>query len=234
MIVENQFGQTDHDHLGKPLTYCAGTKAKVVVWIAESFTDEQAGTGFFAVELELLRIGQSRPAPHFRVVAQPNEWTKQALRETAETIAWTWTAYQERLRIPEERLAIGKLLVEGLHGAITEQDLPWQPVFRKGYVAFQRAGGYNVVLVNLYWNKAAAAGGQAAPSTLRPRPLRSLSGAWGRVAGRREGVGLDNSIPAPASRCGSRRRFGPCLSPGARPDPAPGAAGERPVKAEVV
>lgn len=68
VIVENQFEQTNHDHLGKLLTYCAGTQAQVVIWIAESINDEHAAAltwlnqntdediAFFGVELELCRL----------------------------------------------------------------------------------------------------------------------------------------------------------------------------------
>ncbi len=97
MIVENQFGQTDHDHLGKLLTYCAGTEADVVIWIAERLNEEhlaaleclnentRSGVGFFGVELELLRISDSPLAPNFRVLVQPNEWAK-SVRPAAQTL----------------------------------------------------------------------------------------------------------------------------------------------------
>lgn len=37
--------------------------------------------------------------------------------------------------------------------AIAENNLAWQAVFRKGYVAFQRGGGYNTLVVDVYWRK---------------------------------------------------------------------------------
>ena len=165
VIVENQFGQTDHDHLGKVLTYAAGTAAEVVIWIAESFTDEHSaaltwlndqsipGVGFFGVELELLQIGAER-APHFRVVVRPNEWQQEARREVAAREEWSWDRYATDLKVPPGRLMVAQALIAGLEEAVRERDLPWQTRFRKGYVALQRAGGYNVVVVDVYWRQA--------------------------------------------------------------------------------
>ena len=40
VVVENMFGVTDHDHLGKLITYSAGLDAGVAVLVAEEFRDE--------------------------------------------------------------------------------------------------------------------------------------------------------------------------------------------------
>ena len=92
VVIENQFGQTDHSHLGQLLTYASGFDAQAVVWIAERFRDEHRealdflnhrtgeDTQFFGVEIEIWRIGSSLAAPHFNVVATPNEWRKQTVR----------------------------------------------------------------------------------------------------------------------------------------------------------
>jgi hypothetical protein len=90
IIIENQFGKTDHDHLGKVLTYAATLNASAVVWIAERFTDEHRKAiewlndhtsndlSLFAVELELWRIDDSRPAVQFNVLSEPSEIVRQA------------------------------------------------------------------------------------------------------------------------------------------------------------
>lgn len=166
VIVENQFGQTDHDHLGKLLTYCAGCEARVVIWISESITEEHAaalewlnestvaGVGFFGVELELLKIDESKPAPHFRVVVQPNEWVKRVRPEPdAAPAEWSWEAYGDVIGISQDRIRVGRELVQRVERAVDDRGLPWKRAFRKGYVAFQRPGGYNAVLVDLYWRK---------------------------------------------------------------------------------
>ena len=89
VVIENQYGHTDHSHLGQLLTYASGFDAQAVVWIAEIFRDEHRqaldflnmrtgeNTQFFGVEVQLWKIGNSLPAPHFRIVATPNEWRKQ-------------------------------------------------------------------------------------------------------------------------------------------------------------
>jgi hypothetical protein len=56
--------------------------------------------------------------------------------------------------------------------------LPWQPVMNKGCVAIQRAGGYNVLVVDLHINRvprlAAKIPGQPGPSGW-PTPIPTCS-----------------------------------------------------------
>jgi hypothetical protein len=90
VIIENQFGKTNHDHLGKVLTYAAALDASAVIWIAEQFTDQHRKAiewlndnstnelGFYAVEVELWQIDESRPALRFNVLSAPNEIVRRA------------------------------------------------------------------------------------------------------------------------------------------------------------
>lgn len=85
VVIENQLGKTNHDHLGKALTYSAVLDARTVVWIAGEFTDEHRttldwlnrhtgeGLSVYGVRLEVWKIGDSLPAAHFNVVSQPSE-----------------------------------------------------------------------------------------------------------------------------------------------------------------
>jgi hypothetical protein len=96
LIVENQLGESDHGHLGQLLTYAAGTAASTIIWITTRFRDEHRqaltwlnehsdrDTHFFGVELEVVRIGDSAPAPLFKVVALPNDWQKRTIMRRTE------------------------------------------------------------------------------------------------------------------------------------------------------
>ena len=88
VLIENQLERTDHDHLGKLLTYAAGLRAVTVVWLARSFREEHRAaldwlneithenTRFFGLEIELWRIADSPVALKFNPVSTPNDWSR--------------------------------------------------------------------------------------------------------------------------------------------------------------
>ena len=66
---------------------------------------------------------------------------------------WDWDRYFAEMGLPDDRLDLAREMVNLLSEAIAEKGLPWQAVFRKGYIAFQRSGGYNTLVVDMYWLK---------------------------------------------------------------------------------
>lgn len=94
VVIENQFYSTDHDHLGKLITYAAGFEADVAVWVAEEIKDEHkkalewlnqktdARTLFFGVVIEVMKIDDSRPAYEFKPIVVPSEWPPPTIKES--------------------------------------------------------------------------------------------------------------------------------------------------------
>lgn len=88
VIIENQLEATNHDHLGKIITYASGLDANVVIWIVKQAKGEHRsaiewlnnktmkGISFFLIELHAYRIGDSLPAPKFEIVEKPNDFVK--------------------------------------------------------------------------------------------------------------------------------------------------------------
>jgi hypothetical protein len=88
VIIENQLETTNHDHLGKIVTYASGLQAETVVWIVKNSRDEHEQAinwlnentnekvNFFLIEIEAWMIDNSAPAPRFNIVAKPNDWAK--------------------------------------------------------------------------------------------------------------------------------------------------------------
>ena len=116
VVIENQLERTNHDHLGKVLTYASGLEARILIWIAKKFTEEHRQTldylnectsgrlRLFAVEVEVLRIGTSLPAPHFKLVSSPNDYVaaahnaNAAISDTKALYLDFWTGLREFCR----------------------------------------------------------------------------------------------------------------------------------------
>tara|TARA_Y100001960_G_C14646859_1_gene813818 strand:- start:59 stop:1048 length:990 start_codon:yes stop_codon:yes gene_type:complete len=113
VVIENQLEKTNHDHLGKTITYASGLNAQVIIWIAKEFKEEHRKAidylnekaspelRCFAVEIQLLKIGNSFPAPLFKVVASPNEYKgnveigSSSLSETKLTYLEFWNFFKD-------------------------------------------------------------------------------------------------------------------------------------------
>jgi hypothetical protein len=112
VVIENQIEPTDHDHLGKTITYAAGLQATAMVWIAKHFAEEHraaldwlneitgAEVAFFGLEIEAWKIGDSPAAPKFNIVCRPNEFTTSTttqgtLSETRQAQLDFWLAFKE-------------------------------------------------------------------------------------------------------------------------------------------
>jgi hypothetical protein len=104
VVIENQYGGTDHNHLGQLLTYAAGTDATFVIWLAEEFRDEHRSVlewlnssgpdaaNFFGVRPRVVRLeGTEERGFEFNVTVEPNDWE----RELTESLTTREQAYKD-------------------------------------------------------------------------------------------------------------------------------------------
>lgn len=118
VVIENQLEKTNHDHLGKCITYSAVLNASAVIWIASDFTEEHKkaldwlndhttdGIGFYGVKIELITIDNSSPAIQFNIQSSPNDVVRQAtklkdqgaLSETKKMQLQFWEAFRDKLK----------------------------------------------------------------------------------------------------------------------------------------
>ncbi len=83
VVIEAQLGRSDHRHLGQLIAYATAFDAAAAIWIAQEFRGIHRGAldrlnlrsggavGHYGVELEMLKVDDSLPAPLFTVVSRP-------------------------------------------------------------------------------------------------------------------------------------------------------------------
>jgi len=97
VIIENQLEKTDHDHLGKLVTYLSNINdAKTAIWISSNPVEEHENAikwlngftpddvCFYLLKIEAVQIGASDHAPLITIIAQPTEFAKEVGKEKKE------------------------------------------------------------------------------------------------------------------------------------------------------
>jgi len=199
VIIENQLEQTDHSHLGQLITYAAGRDAAIIVWISTRVREEHRsaidwlnsisgdGIDFFAVEVEALQIDTSVPAAHFKVVAQPNAWSKQTKKIGSNVASERGLRYQHFF---EEVLATFKAARPGLTSASKPGAHSWLgfTAGRSGF-SFNWSFGTKGFAVELYIDTGDKEGNKALFYALQARAdeLEALDEglSWERLDSRR-------------------------------------------------
>ncbi len=113
IVIENQFGKTDHDHLGKLLTYAAMHSAMTGIWISQHISNDHRkvidwlndntppNVSFYLAQLKAYRIDNSAVAPQLDVVSRPNLQVKihrtNDSQQTTQTQKWRQETWQDIL-----------------------------------------------------------------------------------------------------------------------------------------
>lgn len=126
ITIENQLEDTNHDHLGKIITYASGYDAEIIIWVVKDFREEHKKAvdwlnehtdediNFFLIRIELWQVKDSDPAPKFEVIVSPNEWAKtikastsgSKLTETKVQQLDFWTRFKNYVRDRDKRIRL--------------------------------------------------------------------------------------------------------------------------------
>lgn len=151
VLIENQLEKTDHDHLGKILTYVSNLDAKTAIWVSSNPRPEHeraidwlnetgSGVNFYLVKVEAYKIGSSDPAPKFTIIAGPSEKTEAVGEEKKEF------AKRHKLRLEFWRSLLEKSRQKtNLHSNISPTKYSWI-----GTGAGMSGLGYNYAITYKY------------------------------------------------------------------------------------
>jgi hypothetical protein len=130
VVIENQLEKSNHDHLGKLITYVSFIDARAAIWIvsdprpehvrAISWLNESSPADFYILKIEGVRIGDSMPAPLLTLIVGPSEETRsvgEAKKERAERYDIRHRFWSRLLDRAKERTR--------LHAAISPGSYSW-------------------------------------------------------------------------------------------------------------
>lgn len=124
IIIENQLEPTNHDHLGKVITYAAGIDARYLIWIVKDVLPEHLKAiewlnehlddeiRCFLIRIEVWQIGDSKPAPRFEIISVKNDWVASIKKATSSNALSPlqvkqfdfWVAFSEYLLVKDPSL----------------------------------------------------------------------------------------------------------------------------------
>ena len=127
IVIENQLEITNHDHLGKIITYASGLDAVIIIWIVKDVRDEHKQAVdwlnehtdekiyIFVIKMELWQIGNSDTAPKFQIISKPNDWAKSLKSNTGGQLTETkvmqlafWDKFKEFVQDKKSILRLRK------------------------------------------------------------------------------------------------------------------------------
>ncbi|MBT3704771.1 DUF4268 domain-containing protein [Candidatus Peregrinibacteria bacterium] len=127
IVIENQLEITNHDHLGKIITYASGLDAEIIIWIVKDVRDEHKQAVdwlnehtdekiyIFVIKMELWQIGNSDTAPKFQIISKPNDWAKSLKSNTGGQLTETkvmqlafWDKFKEFVQDKKSILRLRK------------------------------------------------------------------------------------------------------------------------------
>jgi hypothetical protein len=157
VIIENQLEKSNHDHLGKVITYLVAMEARAAIWIvsdprpehvsAITWLNESSNADFYLLKLEAIKIANSDPAPLLTLIVGPSESTKavgKAKHEFAER-------YGIRSAFWKELLDEAKTKTK-LHASITPGKYSWigagsgKSGITFNYVIWEHEGGVELYI----------------------------------------------------------------------------------------
>ncbi|MFW9880255.1 MAG: DUF4268 domain-containing protein [Candidatus Thorarchaeota archaeon] len=130
VIIENQLEKSDHDHLGKLITYLTAIGGKTAIWIvadprpehvgAISWLNESSSANFYLFKIEGIKIGNSEPAPLLTLIVGPSEESKEVgekKKELAERHIFRHKFWEALLKLAKEKTK--------LHANVSPSNYSW-------------------------------------------------------------------------------------------------------------